>query len=67
MAKVFATSDKCLLLKRVCDILNAVFNLARDARHLALCAILGFVCKVLEKIGKVTVSQFTIVTVFHDC
>ena len=37
MAKVFATWDKCVLLRRVCDILNAVLHFAREARHFAFC------------------------------
>ena len=38
-------------MRRVCDILNAMLNFARDVRLFLhfVCAILGFVCKVLEK------------------
>ncbi len=45
---------KCLLLRCVCDILNAVLYFARELRHFQfVCAILRFVCKVLKKRGKV--------------
>ncbi len=45
---------KCLLLRCVCDILNAGLHFARYVRTLHfVCAILGFVCKVLNKRGKV--------------
>ncbi len=39
--------DRCLLLSCVCDILNAV--LQRCEAFYILCAILGFVCKVMKK------------------
>ncbi len=45
MAKVC----KYLLLRCVCAMLNAELHLARDARPF-VCAILGFVCKVLKNI-----------------
>ncbi len=46
--------QRCLLLRRVCDVLNAVLHFARDVRCFAFsCGILGFVCKVLIKRGKV--------------
>ncbi len=44
---------KCLLLRSVCDILNAVLHFAQDVRHFAFEANLGFVCQVLKKRGKV--------------
>ncbi len=48
MAKVFAIKDRCLLLRCVYDILNAVLCFARGGRHFA-CSILGFVCKIFRK------------------
>ena len=44
MAKVFATCDKCVPLRRVCDILNAVLHFAREARHFSFCVCSCWIC-----------------------
>ncbi len=40
--------QRCLLLRCVCDVLNAMFNLARDVMHFAFCVQLLYLCKVLK-------------------
>ncbi len=40
---------KCLLLRCVCDILNAVLYFARDVRHFAFCVCNSWMCVKLKK------------------
>lgn len=51
MKDVLAFCCKCLILKCVYDILNAVLHFEGDVKHFAncVCAVLRIVCKVLKK------------------
>ncbi len=59
MPKVFATSDKCLLLRCVCDILNAVLHFARNMRHFVFCVQFLNLCVKRGNVLKMFASSYT--------